>query len=203
MSLANGLSVLLIFSKNQLLVLLIFAIVLCISMSFISALIFLISFFLLTLRFFVLFLVALGVRLGCLFDVFLVSWGRLAFWWTSLSTAFTESHQFGVVLFSFVSMCILISFFISSGFPCGSAGKESACNVGDLGSIPGLGRCPGQGKGYPLQYSVLENSMDLYSPWGRKESEMTERLALYTFKFRIFFFNLPRQHFLQNKHKRA
>ena len=46
------------------------------------------------------------------------------------------------------------------GFPCGSAGKESACNVGDLGLIPGLGRSPGEGKGYPLQYSGLENSMD-------------------------------------------
>ena len=46
------------------------------------------------------------------------------------------------------------------GFPCGSAGKESACNVGDLGSIRGLGRPPGEGKGYPLQYSGLENSLD-------------------------------------------
>ena len=46
------------------------------------------------------------------------------------------------------------------GFPCGSAGKESACNVGDLGSVPGLGRSPGEGKGYALQYSGLENSMD-------------------------------------------
>ena len=46
------------------------------------------------------------------------------------------------------------------GFPCGSAGKESTCNVGDLGSIPGLGRFPGEGKGYPLQYSGLEKSMD-------------------------------------------
>ena len=46
------------------------------------------------------------------------------------------------------------------GFPCGSAGKESTCNVGDLGSIPGLGRSPGDGKGYPLQYSGLENAMD-------------------------------------------
>ena len=52
-------------------------------------------------------------------------------------------------------------FFIEQlGFPCGSAGKESACNSGDLGSIPGLGRYPGEGKGYPLQYSGLENSMD-------------------------------------------
>ena len=46
------------------------------------------------------------------------------------------------------------------GFPCGSAGKESACNVGDLSSIPGLGRSPGEGKGNPLQYSGLKNSMD-------------------------------------------
>ena len=50
--------------------------------------------------------------------------------------------------------------FIERGFPCGSAGKESTCNVGDLGSIPGLGRFPGEGKGYPLQYSGLENSED-------------------------------------------
>ena len=46
------------------------------------------------------------------------------------------------------------------GFSCGSAGKESAHNAGNLGSIPGLGRSPGEGKGYPLQYSGLENSMD-------------------------------------------
>ena len=44
--------------------------------------------------------------------------------------------------------------------PGGSDGKESACNVGDLGSIPGLGRSPGEGNSYPLQYSGLENSMD-------------------------------------------
>ena len=51
-------------------------------------------------------------------------------------------------------------------------GKESACNVGDMGLIPGLGRPSGEGNGYPLQYSCLENSMDKlagYSPWGRKE----------------------------------
>ena len=63
------------------------------------------------------------------------------------------------------------------GFPCGSDDKESTCNAGDLGSIPGMGRCPGEGKGYPLQYSGLENSMD-YSPWGRKESDTTEQLSL-------------------------
>ena len=46
------------------------------------------------------------------------------------------------------------------GLPCDSAGEESAYNAGDLGSIPGLGRSPGEGKGYPLQCSGLENSMD-------------------------------------------
>ena len=46
------------------------------------------------------------------------------------------------------------------GFPGGSGGKESACNAGDLGSIPGLGTSPGEGNGYPLQCSCLDNSMD-------------------------------------------
>ena len=46
------------------------------------------------------------------------------------------------------------------GFPSGSDGKESACNAGDLGSIPGLERSPGEGNGYPLQYSCLENPME-------------------------------------------
>ena len=49
---------------------------------------------------------------------------------------------------------------VSVGFPCGSVGEESSCNVGDLGLIPGLGRSPGERKGYPLQYSGLENSMN-------------------------------------------
>ena len=66
-----------------------------------------------------------------------------------------------------------------SGFPCGSAGKESACGAGDLGSTPGLGRFPREGKGYPLQYSGLKNSMVcIVSPWGQKESDTTERLSL-------------------------
>ena len=61
--------------------------------------------------------------------------------------------------------------------PGGSGDKESACNVGDLGLILGLGRSPGEGKGYPLQYSGLENPLD-YSPWDRKESDTTEQLSL-------------------------
>ena len=50
-------------------------------------------------------------------------------------------------------------------FPGGSGSKESACNAGDLGSIPGSGRSPGEGNGYPLQYSCLENSMDRGTWW--------------------------------------
>ena len=59
----------------------------------------------------------------------------------------------------------------------GSDGKVSAHNVGDLGSIPVLGRSPGEGNGNPLQHSCLKNSMDWragYSPWGHKEPDMTE-----------------------------
>jgi len=61
--------------------------------------------------------------------------------------------------------------------PCGSADKESACNMGHLGLIPGFGISPEEGKGYPLQYSGLEIP-GLYSPWGCKELDTTERLSL-------------------------
>jgi len=57
-------------------------------------------------------------------------------------------------------MLIKVNHALTYGLPCGSVGKESTCNVGDLSSIPGFGRSPGEGKGYPLQYSGLENSMD-------------------------------------------
>ena len=60
---------------------------------------------------------------------------------------------------------------------CGSAGKESTWSVGDLDLIPGLGRAPGEGKGYPLQYSGLENSMDCIVH-GVAESDMTEQVSL-------------------------
>ena len=53
-----------------------------------------------------------------------------------------------------------ISYPFQYSWPCGSAGKESPCNAGDLGLIPGLGKTPGKGKGYPLQYFGLENSID-------------------------------------------
>ena len=70
------------------------------------------------------------------------------------------------------------------GFPGGSDGNESACNVGDLVSIPGLGRSPGGGHGNPLQYSCLETPMDREawwaSSWGCKESDTTEWLSTST-----------------------
>ena len=58
-----------------------------------------------------------------------------------------------------VYRCGIFTYLVSS-IPCGSAGQESACNAGDLSLIPGLGRSPGEGKGYPPQCSGLENSMD-------------------------------------------
>ena len=69
---------------------------------------------------------------------------------------------------------------IHLSLPGGSDGRESASNVGDPGSIPGLGRSPGEGNDNALQYSCLENPMDRgswrvgYSPWGHKESDMTD-----------------------------
>ena len=68
-------------------------------------------------------------------------------------------------------------------FPGGSEGKESACSAGDQGSIPGLGRSPGESNGYPLQYSCLESSVDrgawlpVNSPLGHKNSDMSEQLT--------------------------
>ena len=61
---------------------------------------------------------------------------------------------------SALSVCAHMCVHTHTPFPGGSAGKESACNVGDLGLVPGLGRSPEEEKGYPLQYSGLENSMD-------------------------------------------
>ena len=70
--------------------------------------------------------------------------------WANLTTFPTSDAAY--------SYCLLLLNFIAS--PVGSAGKESVCKAGDLGSIPGLGRSPGEGNGYPLQYSGLENFMD-------------------------------------------
>ena len=63
------------------------------------------------------------------------------------------------------------------GFPCGSADKDSACNAGDLGLTPGLGRSAGEGRSYSLWYAGLESSM-VCAVRGVAESDMTERLSL-------------------------
>ena len=66
----------------------------------------------------------------------------------------------------------------SVGFPDSSDRKESACNAGDPGSIPGLGRSPGERQGYPTPVFWFREFHGLYRPWGRKESDITERLSL-------------------------
>ena len=71
----------------------------------------------------------------------------------------TFSHR-GVGLVFRGIVCASGDFMMCGGFPGGSPGKESTCNTGDLGSIPGLGGYPGEGIGYPLQHSGLENSTD-------------------------------------------
>ena len=89
---------------------------------------------------------------------------------------------------------VLVVYFIYSSmymFPCGSAGKESACNARDLGLIPGLGRSPGKGKGYPLQCSGLENSMDcivhgVAKSWTQLSDFQKKKCVYVTLKF-IFF----------------
>ena len=82
----------------------------------------------------------------------------------------TEKHFFTVFNHQYTQIL---------GFPCGSDGKESACNVGHPGLIPGSGRSPREGNGNPLQYSCLGSPMDRQSrrlqSMGYKESDMTER----------------------------
>ena len=77
-------------------------------------------------------------------------------------------------------------------FLCGSDGKESACNVGDPGSIPGSGRSPGEGSGNPLQYSCLENPMD-GGAWQATVHEVAKsqtRLSNFTFTFIYIYINM-------------
>ena len=77
-----------------------------------------------------------------------------------LFTGFLQTYIFISLEYILYLEVEFLGHMVTLGFPDGSAGKESTCNVGDLGLIPGLGRSVGEGKGYPLQYSGLENSMD-------------------------------------------
>ena len=89
-----------------------------------------------------------------------VYWPSLVIQWLWLCAGGTGSISSQGTKISQVVKCGQNKYTLFLGFPCGSAGKESACNAGDSDSIPRLGRSPGEGKGYPLQYSGLENSKD-------------------------------------------
>ena len=103
---------------------------------------------------------------------------------------FDKSSELGPVLsfffFKLFVYTIFKGYFPFTGLPWCSICKESACNARDPGSIPGSGRAPGEGNGYPLQCSCLENSMDRGAWWVTaqgvaKESDMTEQLTLTQF----------------------
>ena len=91
-------------------------------------------------------------------DSNVTSFKNTCFWPTRWKEACMFSTDTSLVFIALAT--VLNTFSVELGFPGGSAGKESSCNVGDLGSIPGLGRSPGKRKGYPLQRSGLENPMD-------------------------------------------
>ena len=100
--------------------------------------------------------------------------------WGSKESDTTQRPSTHTVYWINILIWLLICGLVSNvyGFPGGWAGKESACNAGDLGSIPGSERSPGEGNGYPLQCSGLENSMDCKVHGDCKESDVTERLSL-------------------------
>ena len=82
-----------------------------------------------------------------------------------------------------MSVSHLLTHLKLTGFPCGSADEESAYSAGELGSIPELGRFPAEGKGYPLQYSGLENSMDCIVHGVAKSQTRLSDLHFHTFRF--------------------
>ena len=90
-------------------------------------------------------------------------------------------------------VCLFLSDLFHLGLPCGSAGKESTYNVGDLALIPGLGRSPGEGTSYPLQYSGLENSMDC-TVHGVTKSQTRLSDFHFSLSFSAYSLGLPRWH---------
>ena len=94
-----------------------------------------------------------GSSVHGIFQATVLEWGAIAF----------SGYMYGISKKKKNAICVFHSYILQPhirGFPGGSAGKESACTVGDLDSIPGLGRSPGEGNDYPFQYSGLENSMN-------------------------------------------
>ena len=103
----------------------------------------------------------------------------MTFWKRQSTEIVSSFSSLFLLCFSETADALFLSFLYRS-FSCGSAGKESACNVRDLGSIPGFGRSSEEGKGYPLQYSGLENSMD-YVAWGHKSWTQLSNFHLTSF----------------------
>ena len=91
--------------------------------------------------------------------------------------AFSSCSEQGLISSCNELLSYWSGFFCCGGFPCGSSSKESTCNSGDLGSIPGLGRSRG-GERLPIPVFWPGEFHGLYSPWGRKESDTTERLSV-------------------------
>ena len=100
------------------------------------------------------------------------------------STKFPESLYFSV------HWCVVS---ILGGFPGGSDGKASACNAGDLGSIPEWGKSPGEGNGNPLQHSCLENPMDSGAWWAAVHGVVKSRTRLSDFPFTFHFDALEKE----------
>ena len=116
-------------------------------------------------------------------------------WLASLNmTIFFKSNHFGAN--------VIISFFLWLSNIGGSAGKESACNAGDLGSVPGLGRSPGEGKGYPLQYSSLENSglQRVGHDWATFPFTLLSKVKSFTRRSQSYSSPTGRNHCLRGRH---
>ena len=110
-------------------------------------------------------------------------------WFIALSIIISRSIQ--TATSSIISLFLMAEYYSIMGFPSCSDGKESACNMGYLGSVPGLGRYPGGGHGKPHQCSCLENPHEQrnlagYSLWGHKKSDMTERLSTHNIPLYIW-----------------
>ena len=109
-----------------------------------------------------------------------------------LDICYNKNHRYFQITFLLQIICNIFIWHLKiiefirryfGGFPCGPVGKESVCNAGDLGSIPALGGSLGEGKGYPLQYSGLENSMVcIVHGVAKSRTRLNDRLSLSLFR---------------------